>query len=263
MPDRESAESAYDRYASIYDESNAQNDYETWLGQALLPALEKHGLQTGWALDIGCGTGRAFVPLLSRGWKIVGCDLSAGMLAEAERKFGDQVELFHSDAREVPLVSPAPGLPEGAFDLVLLLNDVLNYMVEDGDLEQAFAAVKRNLDPDHGLVAFDGNAIGVFEDSFVAGVSGRMNERGWQWRGLSEEAKPGAVHEAELSGEGVETHVHRQRHWRTEEVREALESSGLRLLTVLGQHEEGSRIILAEPPDEARDYKLVYIAAAA
>ena len=264
MSEGESAERAYDHYASIYDESNAQNDYETWLGKALLPELEKHGLRKGWVLDVGCGTGRAFEPLLSRGWKIVGCDVSAGMLAEAKQKYGGRVELFHSDAREVPAVSPATDRPdEGAFDLVLLLNDVLNYMVEDGDLERALAAVKRNLDPEHGLVAFNSNVVGLYADSWVAGVSGRMNERGLQWRGLSKEAKPGMVYEARLSGEGVEAHVHRQRHWLTEEVKDALESSGLDLLALLGQHEEGSEIILAEPPDEARDYKLIYIACCA
>jgi SAM-dependent methyltransferase len=258
---RGSAENAYDRYASIYDESNAQNDYETWLGKALLPELVKHGLRKGWVLDVGCGTGRAFEPLLNRDWKIVGCDVSSGMLAEAERKFGDRVQLFHADARAVPAVSPAPDLPEeGAFDLVLLLNDVLNYMVEDGDLEQAFMAVKRNLNPEHGLVAFDGNVVGLYADSWIEGVSGQMNERGWHWRGLTKEARAGIVYEAELSGEGVETHLHRQRHWLTEEVKEALASSGLELLAVLGQHEEGSEIILAEPPDEERDYKLIYVA---
>ena len=78
-----SAEATYDRFAPIYDEWNAQNDYEMWLGEALLPALEMHGLRKGWALDVGCGTGRAFLPLLARGWRVIGCDVSAGMLAEA------------------------------------------------------------------------------------------------------------------------------------------------------------------------------------
>ncbi|HYG96722.1 MAG TPA: methyltransferase domain-containing protein, partial [Solirubrobacterales bacterium] len=91
MPQEESARIAYDRYAPIYDEWNAQNDYEMWLGETLLPEMEKHGLRKGWALDVGCGTGRAFDTLLSRGWQVVGSDVSGGMLAEAERNFGSRV----------------------------------------------------------------------------------------------------------------------------------------------------------------------------
>ncbi|HEX8050012.1 MAG TPA: hypothetical protein VF504_00975, partial [Solirubrobacterales bacterium] len=51
-PSASDAQTAYDRYAPVYDESNAQNDYEMWLGEVLLPELEKHGLRNGWALDV-------------------------------------------------------------------------------------------------------------------------------------------------------------------------------------------------------------------
>ncbi len=36
-------------------------------------------------LDMGCGTGRHSVELARRGYRIVGVDLSAGMLAEARK----------------------------------------------------------------------------------------------------------------------------------------------------------------------------------
>ena len=63
---------AYEAFAPIYNEFNHLNDYEMWLGRALLPELEKHGLGHGKALDVGCGTGRAFAPLLRRGWQVQG-----------------------------------------------------------------------------------------------------------------------------------------------------------------------------------------------
>jgi SAM-dependent methyltransferase len=251
---------AYDRFAPIYDEWNAQNDYEMWLGETLLPELEKHGLRSGWALDVGCGTGRAFVPLLDRGWRVVGCDLSSGMLAEAERKFGAQVRLLELDARSLPPLSPAPELPAGAaFHLILLLNDVLNYMTEDGELEQVFAGVKRNLSRAQGLVAFDLNTLKLFREDFATGVlEGGAGDR--EWRGLTTEAKPGGVFEARLSGPGVETHVHRQRHWPPDQVRAALEASGLRCPAALGQREADGRVLLSAEPDEERDDKVIYIA---
>jgi SAM-dependent methyltransferase len=262
MTGEETARDAYDHYAAVYDEANAQNDYEKWLGEAILPELEKRGLRKGWALDIGCGTGRAFDPLLSRGWGVVGCDLSPGMLAKAERKYGSRVQLLELDARAVPPISPAPDRPGGgAFELVLLLNDVVNYITEDGDLERTFAGVKANLSSDDGLIAFDVNTFMMFRHSFAPGHNEAMSARGWDWSGIGEEPQPGGVYEARLSGRDIEPHVHRQRHWLDEEIRAALEANGLRCLATLGMSEEGDRILLADVPDEERDYKLIYLAA--
>jgi SAM-dependent methyltransferase len=256
----ESARDAYDRVAAIYDEWNSQNDYEMWLGEVLLPELEKHGLHKGWALDVGCGTGRAFEPLLARGWQIVGCDVAPRMLAEAARKFGPQVQLLNVDAGSLPPISPAPGLPdEGAFQLILMLNDVVNYLTEDGDLERLFLGIKRNLSRDRGLAIFDANTLALFRDAYTSDASEEIGD--WRWQGLTDKASPGAVYEGELSGDGVETHVHRQRHWTIEQIEGALEASGLRCLSTLGQREGDGRVLLQAPPDEERDAKVVYIAA--
>ncbi|HEX5989411.1 MAG TPA: class I SAM-dependent methyltransferase [Solirubrobacterales bacterium] len=258
----ESARDAYDRYAAVYDECNAQNDYEMWLGEVLLPVLEEHGLQKGWALDVGCGTGRAFDPLLARGWEVVGCDVSSGMLAEAARKFGSRIRLLHVDARSLPPISPAAGVPDTeAFHLILLLNDVVNYVLEDGDLEKVFAGVRSNLSRDGGLVAFDANTLGLFRDHFALDDEEGMGDRGWDWQGLSAPGTPGSVFEARLSGRGVETHIHRQRHWTSEQVTEALAACGLERLALLGQREEGGRVLLSESLDEERDEKAIYVAA--
>jgi len=262
MAQPESVRAAYDRYAAVYDEFNAQNNYELWLGKALLPELEKQGLRKGWALDVGCGTGRAFDPLLERGWQVVGCDVSAGMLAEAERKFGSRVPLHSVDARELPAISPSDGAPAGeGFDLVVILNDVVNYLTEDGDLEQLFAGVKRNLSRDHGLAIFDASTFALFQATFTSETSEEMNSRGFEWRSLTKKARRGTVHEARLSGPNVEAHVHRQRHWTTEEIRAALEANGLRVLAALGQSEGDGEILLSDPPDEDQEFKVIYIVA--
>jgi SAM-dependent methyltransferase/DNA-binding transcriptional ArsR family regulator len=260
----ESVKTVYDRFAPIYDECTYENNYEMWLGDVLLPELAKHGLQTGWALDVGCGTGRAFEPLLARGWQLVGCDLSSGMLEEAARKFGSSVQLLELDARRLPPISPGPDHPEeAAFDLVLLLNDVINYMTEASDLESIFSGVKRNLNRDHGLFIFDANTLALFRDNFASGLTEKMGEGGWEWRGLSENAEPKGLYEARLAGRGIEAHVHRQRHWPPEQMTTVLEAAGFRCLAALGQREEGGRVLLSSEPDEERDAKVVYIAAPA
>lgn len=256
----ESARDANNRFAPIYDAWNAQNDYELWLGMVLLPELEKRGLRKGWALDVGCGTGRAFDPLLSRRWRLVACDVSPGMLAVARRKFGERVQLLEADARELPPICPSPRAPqEEAFQLVLLLNDVLNYLTEDGDLEKVFAGARRNLSRDRGLLVFDANTLALFRDDYASEVTA-LSEEGWRWRGLNDEIEPGGVYEGRFSGPGLATHMHRQRHWSTAQVTKALEASGLRCLAALGQREEGPRVLVSDSPDEDRDAKVVYIA---
>lgn len=63
-----------------------------------------------------------------------------------------------------------------------------------------------------------------------------------------------------VSGRGVETHAHRQRHWTQQQAKEALSASGLCCLAALGQREEAGRVLLSDSPDEERDAKVVYIA---
>lgn len=248
-----SAEEAYQAMASIYDDFNYRNDYEMWFG-ALLPELEKRGLSHGRLLDVGCGTGRAFEPMLRRGWEIQGCDLSSGMLAEARRKFGDAVALDVADARKLPVY--------GKFDLAWALNDVVNYLTEDGDLERALSAIRANLAPD-GMVLFDSNTLSLFRSDFASGDSDGMSVGDWTWRGLSSEIKPGGTYEAQISGAGVETHVHRERHYTVEEVAAAMAVAGLEPLVALGQQEVDGQVVLVDPPDELRDHKIIHIGRAA
>ena len=245
--------SAYDRFAPIYDEFNAANDYEMWFG-FLLPELEKRGLgKAGRLLDVGCGTGRAFAPMLRRGWEIQGCDLSPGMIEEARRKFGDAVPLAVADLTELPTF--------GEFDLVWALNDVVNYLTGDGDLVRALEGMRANLAPG-GMVLFDANTLALFDSHFTDEGENEMSVGEWHWRGLSKATEPGGAFEAEISGSGVETHAHRQRHHPAEQVRGALDAAGLVHLASLGQREADGTVILSDPADEQRDHKTIHIARA-
>lgn len=249
----DSARLAYEAFAPIYDDFNHLNDYEMWFG-ALLPELEKHGLRQGRLLDIGCGTGRAFEPMLRRGWEILGCDLTPAMLAEARRKFGDTVPLEVADIRKLPAF--------GEFELVWALNDVINYLVDDGDLGRALRGMRANLAPG-GLVLFDANTLSLFEASFASGDDEGMSVGEWRWVGQEKGVEPGATFEAQVSGGGIEPHVHRERHWTEDQIRAATEAAGLELLAVLGQREVDLQAVLEQPPDEWQHYKVIYIGRAA
>ena len=250
-----SALDAYESFAPIYNAFNHQNNYELWLGQVLLPELERHRLKRNRALDVGCGTGRAFAPLLRRGWQVRGCDLSPSMLEWARREGGGKVELDLADMRELPIY--------GEFELVLSLNDSVNYLLGDHDLQRALSRMSANF-AEGGLVLFDTNSRWTYEGEGAWASGNRTtvehDGRRWTWRAIGE-VEP-SIREVRIEGDGMDTVVHRQRFRSQTEVREAITASGLECRAAMGMEEVDGEIMLSEP-DEDRHYKVVYIAAKA
>ena len=249
-----SALEAYESFAGIYNEFNHRNDYETWIGSVLLPKLLDYGLkEPGAALDVGCGTGRAFLPLLRRGWEVCGCDISPAMVAIAREHFGQQVSLSVADMRSLPAL--------GSFNLVLIMNDAVNHLLTDRELQQTATGVARNLLPG-GLLLFDCNTTALFSKLFGAGER-HVVERGgrrWTWQGLGEGDRSPATFRARISGDSIDSIVITERHFSQPEVEAALEATGLECRAVLGQHEADGGVVLDEQPDDKRDDKFIYIA---
>ena len=252
-----SAEHAYEAIAPVYDDFTAHHDYELWLGE-LLPQLRRHGLTDSRLLDVGCGTGKSFMPMLERGWDVVGCDISPAMLALAEAKAGNAASLSVADMRRLPLF--------GEFDLVWALDDAVNYLLSSEELKAALAGMRRNLAP-HGLLMFDVNVLRSYRTFFAETETVERGGRRLVWRGqASPQVEPGSICESrfevevgnEVGGETlVEAHMHRQRHFPEGEVLEIIESAGLECLDVFGHGYDGT---LAQPVDELDHTKAVYIA---
>jgi SAM-dependent methyltransferase len=240
------AELAYDSFAGIYDEFTHRNDYEMWFW-VLLPRLERFGLRTDRLLDVACGTGRAFAPMLRRGWRITACDISTEMVARAREKEPRPEEIEVADMRKLPVY--------GSFELVWALNDAVNYLLGDEDLGLALPAMGANLAPE-GLLVFDCNTLRLFRE-FFEGDPDEMGGDRWTWRGLGAE---GCIWEAELSGPGVETHRHRERHRPVSEVQAAMADAGLVPLAAMGQSEADGSLVIADDWDEDRDHKIIHVA---
>jgi predicted TPR repeat methyltransferase len=237
----------YDAFAPVYDRFTAQNNYELWLGSVLLPELQNYGLRLGRLLDVGCGTGRAFQPMIRRGWEVHGCDISKGMLQQAREKH-PEIPLSCCDAAALPTHGCK-------FDLIFSLNDVVNYLTSDGDLERCFDGLARNLALG-GIVCLDSLTLSSIRSCFVVGTSRQVDA--WTWTGAAEAVDAGGIGECRVAGVGVETNYHRVRHWTHSEVTEAAETSALRVLAVRGQQEVDGRIVLAEP-DPRTDERTIYI----
>ncbi|HKG21636.1 MAG TPA: class I SAM-dependent methyltransferase [Blastocatellia bacterium] len=245
---------AYEAFAAIYNDFNHSNDYEKWLGKVLLPELRRHGMREGGkVLDVACGTGRAFRPLLRRGWRVHGCDLSPAMLRIAAEEGGPEVALRVADMRDLPQT--------GGFNLILSLNDSLNYLLAEADLGIALAGMRRNLAAD-GLIVFDVNSSSTYESGY-SGVRHVEHEGSqWLWSGRGEVAP--SIFEAEITGDGLAEPIrHLERFHPQRNVLEAMEVAGFETLATLGMREDADQILLSPSPDELRDYKLIYIGTAA
>jgi SAM-dependent methyltransferase len=225
----ESARETYDAYASAYDEFNRGYMYERWTGR-LLSKAEEAGLQGDRLLDIGCGTGLSFIPMLDRGWQVTACDISPAMLDVARSKVGDGATLLTADMRELPVL--------GEFDLIWAVNDAINYLLTTEELEAALVGMRKNLAPD-GVMLFDANTPVTYRTFFGSEIVVEENGRHFVWRGQMspEEVLPGSINEAhfEAEGEPATAHVHRQRHFIEHEVVAAVEAAGLRCVDVLGE----------------------------
>ena len=246
---------AYERLAPAYDVLTADYCHERWLDALEQLALE-HGLRGRAVLDVACGTGKSFLPLLARGYDVAGCDLSPAMLARAAEK-APAARLVKADMRRLPRL--------GAFDLVTCLDDALNYLLEPGDLEAALAGIRRNLAPG-GVAIWDLNTLAMYRSAFATDQLTDREGLLLAWRGETARAvAAGGPARATVDvftpqGDGLwrrESSVHRQRHWPEPTVRALAVRAGLQILAVHGQHPGA---VLEPALDDLVHQKAVYVA---
>jgi SAM-dependent methyltransferase len=253
------ARDAYEAIASTYDVLTGGYPHDRWLSR-LEEIVIEHGLTGRRLLDVACGTGASFLPMLARGYTVTGCDISDGMIAEARRKASD-AELHTADMRELPVL--------GSFDLITCLDDALNYLLDEDELEAALLGFARNLAPG-GIAIWDLNTLAQYRGQFARDqVIAQQNLFiGWSTRHGNPNVAAG-----ELIEIGIDvfsptfddhwqrrTSVHRQRHWAQADVDRLARRAGLTLLDVRGQH---SGAVIDGALDELVHIKAIYVACAA
>ena len=138
----------YEGFAAIYDRIMAGVDYEGW-ADYIESLLQRYHHNPKSVLDLACGTGSSTLPFAARGYQTGGVDLSEAMLRAARDKAaatGLAVDFFQGDLRSLK--------PPGRYDLALLFQDGLNYLLSEKELSLAFSGVFDLLRPG-GFFIFD------------------------------------------------------------------------------------------------------------
>ena len=242
--------------APFYDNLTAHHDYESVAGM-IEQMLERHGGPGRRMLDVACGTGKSFLPMIRRGYEVTACDLAPEMLAQARAKAGDAAELLVADMRALPAL--------GEFDFVTCIDEPINYLLDPDEVGQTFASVAANL-REGGLFLFDLNTLRAFREIFARDEC--YEQEGWffVWRGHGgDDDAPGVCSgfTIEAFTERADGHwvrlsnQHLQRHHPDERVRGLLARAGLERVGAYGIEPDGT---LVDCPDERRHMKVFHVA---
>ena len=139
---------AYHAFALVYDRMMEEIPYEEWCN-FVTDQLKKFGIEDGLMLELGCGTGTLTEMFDAKGFDMIGVDNSEEMLAEAVEKreqSGRSILYLNQDMREFELY--------GTVRAVISLCDTMNYLTEYDDLVNVCRLVNNYLDP-NGIFLFD------------------------------------------------------------------------------------------------------------
>eukprot|EP00316_Scyphosphaera_apsteinii_P016034 CAMPEP_0119326408 /NCGR_PEP_ID=MMETSP1333-20130426/68320_1 /TAXON_ID=418940 /ORGANISM="Scyphosphaera apsteinii, Strain RCC1455" /LENGTH=382 /DNA_ID=CAMNT_0007334713 /DNA_START=60 /DNA_END=1209 /DNA_ORIENTATION=+ len=164
-------EALFDEYAETFDDSLGRLGYlaPSLLAQAVSNALSSshHASPVGSMLDAGCGTGLAGIHLRPLTQRLVGVDLSAGMIQKAKARESVYDELVQAELLSFLQAHRASN--REPFDAIVAA-DVLNYLAES--MSDVMSAAAHAL-VDGGLMAF------TLEAPTDANLSERTST--WQW----------------------------------------------------------------------------------
>lgn len=246
----------YDAFAGFYDAFTEHHDYAAATAR-LEEAAVTAGLSGHRMLDLACGTGKSFLPMLDRGYEITGVDLSPPMLERAARRAAGRARLVPGDLRSLPDL--------GAFDLAWSLGEALSYLLTEEELAAALAGAARCLAPG-GVLLFDLATLRTFR-TLLAGLLVQPGaDRVLVLDGHGDAAlEPGGtvtvrIEELARGEDGRWSRVrteHRHRHHPVELIEALVRGAGLELVAAHGSRPDGTLVPVV---DEGRHVKSVFIA---
>ena len=239
----------YGGFAYFYDQFMNDIPYEAWasyIDMVILRYVKKR--ENTLVLDLACGTGNITLPLARLGYDMIGVDISADMLAQAQAKMGMERILFlQQDMRELDLY--------GTVDAAVCACDGLNYILDEAELAAVFTRVKMFLNPG-GVFVFDMNTEHKFRNFlgnrvFAATVDGAEYE--WENR-YNADTGVNEYHVVFMPGGGAPfEEVHRQRAYPSQIICNLLREAGFTSIEMRDGYSDNT------PTDES--IRIVYIAA--
>jgi len=155
----------FDGWAASYDSSQLQSVLYGPVHDAVLRYARRHVQPPGQILDVGCGTGRLSVRLLSgyRDARVAGVDASMSMIRNAgAAAVGYRAQFAVAAAEQLPFA-------DAAFDLVVVTLSVSHW----ADKAAGLAEIRRVMAPGATLVVADISPVWRFHPSIATARQGR------------------------------------------------------------------------------------------
>ena len=167
---------SYSAFANVYDELMNDVPYDAWT-ERIDRDIRRFGIsktkseygedaqdeeallesERNLVADIGCGTGVITRKLFDMGYDVFGIDYSPEMLSRAMDSDEERgIMYLNQDMRELDLYS--------TIGTAVSICDSINYLLEDEDLDDAFAGISKFLYPG-GIFIFDCNTSYKYRES--------------------------------------------------------------------------------------------------
>ena len=221
---------AYTGFASVYDRYMDNVPYDTW-AENIKTLFEKHNMPMEIVCDLGCGTGQITRRLKAAGYDMIGIDISYDMLMEAmSAEDSEGILYLCQDMREFELY--------GTVGAVVSLCDSMNYLRDYEELLTVCKLANNYLDP-KGLFIFDVKTEHFYRQLGTSTIAENREEGSFIWENdydpdtrdngyyltIYEENEEGTFDRYEEE--------HLQHAFTVEEIKSAINGSGLELLDIL------------------------------
>lgn len=240
---------AYENFAEVYDLFMDSVPYDEW-SKNIISLLNKNNITDGLVAELGCGTGQITRRLKAAGFDMTGIDLSYDMLMKA-MNFGDEDILYLcQDMREFELY--------GTMAAIVSICDSMNYLTSYEDLVTVLKLANNYLDP-NGVFVFDMNTRFKYETILADNTFAENRDfASFIWENEYEVDSKDNYYYLTIYAENDEgiydrfEEEHIQHAFSVDEVKRAIEESGMKLLEILDVD------TMAEPmPDSERLYFVV------